>query len=194
MENPLTNEQLNFLEEHNVPLEKVFDAQDLTKKEYRARMKELDKSIAYNVTPCRKKGHTLRNRSGHCIQCNTAYLAFQKRNDSKGIVYIAKSNKGNIIKIGYSKSFDTRSESLNRTEYAGYSDWVIEFAIKSKKAGKIEHRICSALHEYSQKTHYEHDNHLQEANEIFNCPYELAVEELLEICESNKFKYEMINK
>lgn len=194
MENLLTSEQLNFLEEHNVPFEKVFDAQGLTKKEYHARMKELHKSIAFNVTPCRKKGHTLRNRSGHCIQCNTAYLAFQKRNDSEGIVYIAKSNKGNIIKIGYSKSFDTRSESLNRTEYAGYSDWIIEFAIKSKKAGKIEHRISSALSDHSQKTHYEHDNHLQEATEIFNCRFELAVEELLEICDRENLKYEIINR
>lgn len=193
MENLLSQSQLRFLDKHNVPLEKLFDAKGLKKKEYRTKMKELNKAVAFNVVPCRKEGHTLRSRSGHCVQCNTAYLAFQKRNDSKGIVYIAESIRGNIIKVGYSKSFKTRSESLNRTEYAGFSDWIIKFAVESKKAGKIEHKISAVLNQYSQNIEYEHDNHLQRATEIYNCSYHLAKEELLKICEKDNLNYSITN-
>lgn len=193
MENPLSKSQLRFLDNHNVPLEKLFDAKGLKKKEYRTKMKELNKAVAFNVVPCRKKGHTLRSRSGHCVQCNTAYLAFQKRNDSKGIVYIAESIKGHIIKVGYSKSFKTRSESLNRTEYAGFSDWIIKFAVESKNAGKIEHKISAILNEHSKKIEYEHDNHLQIATEIYDCSFHLAKEELLKICEKDNLNYSIKN-
>ncbi|WP_340106920.1 GIY-YIG nuclease family protein [Rhodohalobacter sp. 8-1] len=182
------------MKEHNIPLEKVLNAKGLKKREYRSKMKELKKSIAFNVTPCQKKGHTLRNRSGHCVQCNTAYIAYQKRNDSKGIVYIAESIGGGIIKVGYSKSFETRSESLNRTEYAGYSDWVIKFAIESKNAGRIEHKINSSLKKYAQSVRYNHDNHLQESTEIFKCAYHIAKKELIRTCETDKLKYKIVNK
>ena len=44
---------------------------------------------------------------------------------SAGMVYIAGSLKGSIIKIGYTKDVQIREESLNRTEYAGYYDWIV---------------------------------------------------------------------
>ena len=137
----LNKEQLAFLKEHKVSSKFVFDAKGLKKSEYKEIMKDLNKLVAFNVTPCSKFGHTLRTRSGHCCQCNTAYLEFQKRNDSEGIVYIAKSLLGKIIKIGFTKSIQIRSESLNRTKYGGFNDWIIVYAIESKEAGKIENKI-----------------------------------------------------
>src|SRR5665811_560663 len=97
----LTKEQLDFLKEHKVHLKFVFDAQGMSKSVYRPIMKDLNKYIAFNVTPCNKYGHTLRTRSGHCCQCNTAHMAFQKRNDSIGVTYIGGTLTGNVIKVGF---------------------------------------------------------------------------------------------
>ena len=53
------------------------------------------------------------------------------------MVYIAGSLKGSIIKIGYTKDVQIREESLNRTEYAGYYDCIVLFAIRSINAEKL---------------------------------------------------------
>lgn len=172
----LTNEQIVFLKEHDVDIKYVFDAKGLSKSEYREIMIDLNKLIAYNVSPCRNEGHTLRTRSGHCCQCNTATIGFQKRNDSSGVVYIAGSLKGELIKIGYSKAVEIREESLNRTKYAGNNDWKILFALKSNNAGRIETKSNSLLHKYAFSTDYEHDGHWQNSSETYHCAYSKAKE------------------
>lgn len=191
----LNKHQIRFLEEHNISLKSVFDAKGLKKSEYSNLMKDLNKIVAFNVTPCSKFGHTLRTRAGHCCQCNPAYLEFQKRNDAEGIVYIAMSQIGKIVKIGFTKSVDIRSESLNRTEYGGLNDWKIIYAIESKDAGKIENKICSELSEFSHYIYYEHDNHTQLASEIFNINSTQAIKILHEVCNVNNFKFKiLVNK
>ncbi|KAB1071578.1 hypothetical protein F6U93_00470 [Tamlana haliotis] len=170
----LTSEQIRFLKEQKIHLKFVFNAQGLSKTDYRVIMKELNKMIAFNVTPCKKEGHTLRTRSGHCCQCDTAKIAFQKRNDSAGIVYIAGSLTGEVVKIGFSKAVEIRTESLNRTKYAGFNDWKILFALKSIDAGKIETKSNSLLHEYAFSLDYEHDGHWQDSHETYHCAYSKA--------------------
>jgi len=174
----LSKEQKSYLKKHVVELYQVYDAYGQPNRVYKPIMKELGKVVAYNVTPCKNGSHTLRNRSGHCIQCNSAYLAFQNRSDSPGVEYVAKTEKGHVIKIGFSKSVETRSESLNRTEYGGVNDWKIVGAIKSSKAGQIEHQVNLALAYYSKGLIYDHDGHKQETFETFDCDLELAFAEL----------------
>jgi hypothetical protein len=172
----LTNQQLRFLKEHDIHLKYVFNAEGLSKSEYRVIMKELNKLIAYNVSPCQKEGHTLRTRSGHCCQCNTATIGFQKRNDSAGIVYIAGTLTGELIKIGFSKAVEVRAASLNRTKYAGFQDWKILYALRSKNAGRIETKSNSLLHKYAFSSDYEHDGHWQDSFETYHCAYSKAKE------------------
>ena len=105
----LTKEQSAFLAKHNTPISSVFDASGMGKSDYRAAMKELGKTVAIGVTPCKKGNHTMRTRSGHCIQCNPASIAFQKRHLMDGFVYVA-----------------------------GASDWECLFWVKTKNAGKVE--------------------------------------------------------
>ena len=170
----LTSDQIRFLKEQKIHPKFVFNAQGLSKTDYRVIMKELNKMIAFNVTPCKKEGHTLRTRSGHCCQCDTAKIAFQKRNDSAGIVYIAGSLTGEVVKIGFSKAVEIRTESLNRTKYAGFNDWKILYALKSNDAGKIETKSNSLLHEYAFSLDYEHDGHWQDSHETYHCAYSKA--------------------
>lgn len=170
----LTQEQLDFLKAQNIHLKYVFNAKGLSKSDYRVIMKELNKLVAYNVAPCQKDGHTLRTRSGHCCQCNTANIEFQKRNDSAGIVYIAASKLGQLVKIGFSKAVEVRAKSLNTTKYAGFYDWEILYAIKSDNAGRIETKSNSLLREYAFSLNYDHDNHWQDSHETYHCSYSKA--------------------
>ena len=85
--------------------------------------------------------------------------------------YVYFITNGENIKIGYTKDVQIREESLNRTEYAGYYDWIVLFAIRSINAGEIESRLDMALKEYSFSLDYLHDGGLQEANEVFKCSY-----------------------
>ena len=187
--NKLSNEQIDFLKAHNISIDKVFDATGYSQSEYRIIMKDLGKQIAYNVTPCQQFGHTLRTRSGHCIQCNPAAIAFIKRNDSEGVVYIAATRKGKIIKIGYTKESSIRDESLNRTKYAGFNDWLILFAIESPIAGQIETEIKSVMLPYNREFDYNHDGHQQESGETFSCSYSKAKTTLLDLCKNRNHNF-----
>lgn len=174
--NELTIKQLQFLKEQNIHLKYVFNAEGLSKSEYSLIMKDLNMLIAFNVTPCSLKGHTMRTSSGHCCQCNTASIAFLKRHYSAGIVYIAGSKHGNLVKIGFTKAVKMRNESLNNSKYAGYNDWVILFALKSNNAGRIETRANSLLRDYAFSNDYHHDNHWQDSRETYHCAYSKAKE------------------
>ncbi|HNQ27481.1 MAG TPA: aminotransferase class I/II-fold pyridoxal phosphate-dependent enzyme, partial [Aquaticitalea sp.] len=78
MKDELTESQIAFLKKYNFGMEDMFDAKGLTTIEYMARMKAEGKRIAYNADPCKKEGHTLRTKSGHCAQCNTYRFGVKK--------------------------------------------------------------------------------------------------------------------
>lgn len=183
----LSKDQLRFLEEQGIGTNQIFDAKGLTKSEYRSQMKKDGRIIAYNVSPCQKEGHTLRTRSGHCAQCNTAHLGFQKRNDDAGFVYIAGTLEGKLIKVGFTSKVEIRSESLNRTKYGGFSDWQILFALTCINAGEIEIKIKSKLSDYSITKVYQHNNKSQNTDEIYTCSYSTAKMKLIEVVENGEF-------
>lgn len=184
----LSDDQLHFLKSQNIPLHLVFNAMGMSKSEYRPIMKELNKIVAFNVTPCNKSGHSLRTRSGHCCQCNTATLAYQKRHDAPGIVYVAGSKFGSIMKIGFSKAVEVRAESLNRTKYAGLNDWVILYALKSKSAGIIETKANSLLNKYSVEFDYNHDGEWHDSYETYHCSYSKCKELVLKAAVDHSFE------
>ena len=190
----LTKEQEEFLKQHNIPKELIFDASGLSKTEYHSRMKEQGKIIAFNVTPCSSSGHSLRTRNGHCIQCDTSKIAFIKRAISLGIIYIAGSIKGQLIKIGYSQNKAVREDSLNRTKYGGFDDWRILFSAQSINASEIEHLSQSSLKRYGMSNKYEHENHLQEAYELFSCSYTKAKEVVESVLSDNSFSLTSITE
>ena len=163
----------------------------MTQSEYYPIMKRQNKLIAYNTPPC-KNGHTLRTRSGHCPQCNTACLRFLQRSSEKGFVYIAAGLKGKICKVGFTSSVPTRAESLNRTSYANLQDWEILFAIQSDNAGKIEEAVKSTLYQYADTLDYDHDGKLQSASELLRCNYLKIKETILAICKVNKYQYKIV--
>jgi hypothetical protein len=98
----LDREQIEFLKKHKISDAELFDASGLKRQQYQVIMEQENKKFAFGVDPC-SNGHALRTRAGHCIQCNTARIAFERRHSATGQVYIAGSLKGQSIKIGFTK-------------------------------------------------------------------------------------------
>ncbi len=72
----LNKQEINFLIEMEVPLEKTFDATEYSAAYYKSIMRRQDLWGAYGVTPCSAFGHQLRTRAGHCLQCNTSTISY----------------------------------------------------------------------------------------------------------------------
>ena len=185
----ITKEQLKFLETQKISLDKIFDATGLSKTEYHKSMKEMDKIIAIGVTPCAKFSHSMRTRNGHCVQCNTATIAFLERHYEKGYIYIAGSKKEEVIKVGFASDINNREESLNDEGYGEINDWKILFQVMCKDAGKIEFRTHKKLNKYLINRSYLKNNKKNECYEIFSCSYSLAKKTLDEnIGDNNNIK------
>lgn len=190
----LSKEQIDFLQKHKIHPRYVFDGKGMKKAQYRPIMKELNKGIVFNVSPCKKGGHTLYTRTGHCCQCSTAPIAFLRRNDSEGVVYIAGTIEGQSIKVGFTKAVAVRYESLNRTKYAGFKDWEMLFAISSPDAGRIETKTNVLLQTYEFSIPYIHDGHWQDAFETFKCSLSKAKELINEVCTASGYTFvELLN-
>ena len=185
----ITKEQLKFLETQKISLDKIFDATGLSKTEYHKSMKEMDKIIAIGVTPCAKFSHSMRTRNGHCVQCNTATIAFLERHYEKGYIYIAGSKNEEVIKVGFASDINNREESLNDEGYGEINDWKIIFQVMCKDAGKIEFRTHKKLNKYLINRSYLKNNKKNECYEIFSCSYSLAKKTLDEnIGDNNNIK------
>lgn len=170
--NGLKQIEINFLRKHDIPNELLFDASGQSVSKVKAEMKAKGKRFAFNTTKCNKGGHTIRTRSGHCIQCNTARVAYMNRHESAGIFYVMQSSKKKLFKVGFtSTKKEERSDSLNRTNYGSINDWVELFTFNSSHAGKLETYVKQELCLYLSKFGYAHDGHTQHSSEIFDCTY-----------------------
>jgi hypothetical protein len=174
----ITQEQIKFLQQHNISLGAVFDATGLGPKAYGAEMKALGKAVAFGVTPCKKGGHSLRSRSGSCIVCEPAFIAFQSRYEEFAYVYIAGSRKLKLIKAGFASDTAVRLSSLNELGYGGTSDWEILFWLKSENAGRLEFNLHSELSEYAAPSNYQREGKRVDCMETFSCGAFTAIKKL----------------
>lgn len=165
----MDKELLLFLEIHKIDLNDVQDAKGLPIYQIKDEMKSNDKLFAYNTTPCEKGGHTLRDRSGHCIVCNTANIAFMKRSRQTGYIYIAGSLLRNYIKVGMTTTgINDRISRMNSRRVGNTNDWVVLKTIKCDFANMIEFGIQNKLSRYSVNG--------ENSTEIFRCSYNKANE------------------
>lgn len=171
----LTKQEINFLREMEVPLEKTFDATGYSTAYYKSVMRRLDLWVAYGVTPCSAYGHQLRTRAGHCLQCNTAGISYLKRHSQSQYVYLAYSKSSNWIKIGTTADLSQRSISINMQQYGGVSDWVILSSAYVHKAGEVESLIHSELSEFAELSFTNRGGEYQNTREIFSCNKKFAL-------------------
>ena len=186
----LTDEQNQFLSKHKIPVSTLFDATGMSRQHYRSAMKDLGKLIAMGVTPCANGGHTLRTRAGHCLQCNTARFAFQKRFEDTADVYIAGSRKGGFLKIGVAGSATERMNSLKHLAYAGQIDWELITVFRSTKAGQIEFLAQKDVSEFAFPTIYLRDGIEVSCLETFKCSSSRALEAITKFLDKHGFQTE----
>lgn len=168
----LSPEQRAFLHSQKILMRDLFDASGLKKQEYQALMKELGQLFAYGVSPCQSAGHTLRSRSGHCIQCDTKIIAFSRRNSDAGTVYIAGSTSSQLLKVGYTNDRQRRATYLCNEKYGGASDWeILAWVNLSRNAGRVEFDIHEALKNKSASGYYMKEGKQVSCYELFRCSY-----------------------
>lgn len=172
----LTQDQLLFLKAQNISPSQLFDASGLTVDERKRQMKLLDKPFYYGGAKCSAAGHTLRARSGHCIQCDTAKIAYQLRNSAAGYVYLAYSPGTRYIKVGYSAHHpQERADFLRNTGYGNIRDWDVKRVEKlNNNAGKTEFAVHAALEKHLKPIIYVRNGSEVECREIFACDLEEA--------------------
>jgi hypothetical protein len=165
----LAKDQKAFLAHHDIPLSMTFDATGMSKGLYRAVMSCEGLLVAYGVTPCKSLGHSLRTRDGHCIQCSPAAIAFLKRWDSDGYVYVAESVSQRLCKVGFSQHPHRRIDQLNAARYANGADWTLEEMVESRRGGYIESQVHQHLVGHRKKAFYEAQGRIIECYEVFSC-------------------------
>jgi hypothetical protein len=175
----LTKSQLIFIEKMELGLHDLFDASGLRTTEWKLQMRELGKLVAFGVTPCVAKGHSLRTRAGHCVQCSPANLSYLKRMNEPADVYVAWSTSSKMAKIGLSKDAYKRLESLNIFKYGGANDWKMKLIYECENGGEVENKAHQILSEYTKSgVTYMNGNIERFCTEIFKCRLNQAIDAL----------------
>lgn len=170
----LTDEQRGFLIHHKISPLGVFDASGLASREWKPLMKSEEKLFAIGVTPCKRSGHTLRDRANHCIQCDTSNIHHIKSYFKDGYVYVSGSRSLRMLKIGSSSDPIARERTINGHAYGGASDWVKIAHIKCKNAGSVEFEVHSRLKQFLAPQTYLANGRVTRCREIFSCGYKTA--------------------
>ena len=140
-----TPSELAFLREQRIPESDVFHAEGMPKKLYKPMMEEIGAIVVTGAAPCSAVGHTIRTRAGHCAQCDTSRIAYQRRHRSKGFVYVAHSHSLDLVKIGSSTDPLRRVAGLASMGYGGGSDWRLVRHYPSSAAGLVEFNVHAQL-------------------------------------------------
>ena len=180
----MNEDLLDFIEEQGLDVSLFIDAEGNPISQIREEMKANNKIFAFNSTPCQSNNHTTRSISGHCIECDTARIAFTLRHYNLGIVYIAGSIRGQLIKVGYTNNVENRVKSLNVSNIGGVNDWKILYHIQVLNAGMIEQQTQSELEPYLTELQYFHNSHLQVSKELFKCSFSKAKNMLIQVVEN----------
>lgn len=170
------NDELAFMERHNLSSSDFFDGRGFSRKMQHDIAKSKGKKYIIGAE-CKKAGHRLRTRNGHCIQCDPSKIKFQKRFMQGGALYVATC--GNFCKVGIVEnnksdlnfSVKNREASLNAEGgYANKNTWkIVEFYEIKESVGRVEHEIHRALEKYHVDTYYTHSGRKQLSKEVFKC-------------------------
>jgi hypothetical protein len=171
----LTKEQRKFLDRQKIPTGLTMDASGLAVSEYRPMMSDLGLYVAYGVTPCRKNGHTMRTRTGSCVQCSPEQLAHLRRVDTTGHVYVARSRQKKLTKIGFASDAATRIESLRKEGYADAVDWELVHFVICSRGGRVELAAQNTLREHRVARAFKKGGRLKVSKEVFSCSVKKAI-------------------
>ncbi len=174
----LTHAELVFLTSQGLTDADVLDGRRMSKEQARLVAKDRDLAVVLGAA-CAKAGHRLRTRSGHCVQCDTAKLGYQKRHLEPKDLYIAFSRRAGLIKIGSSNSVDVRINKINFEGVGGATDWKLIFRIPAREGQRLETEVQALLSEHLMPTSYIKDGRQRNSRECFKCSAAQALEAVL---------------
>ena len=168
----LNETQVRFLKAHKIDPSLLYNASGQSSSEWKAVMKKIGKKFACGTSPCSAEGHTLRNRHGHCIQCDPSRIAYALRFSKPGYVYILGSPTSGLIKIGVTTELASRLANVVSMQYGNASDWQpLAVTEKVNGAGKIEaatHRLLES-HRVTGQSRRAGETHV--TYELYSCDY-----------------------
>ena len=181
----LTAKQINFFEQHEIPLNKIFDAKNYKTNQWKKIVLENEFWVAINTTPCRLKGHTMRTSGGACIECKPDVIRFVKRYYANAYFYVAGSIEEKVLKVGCANNIKKRETTLNEQGYGGISDWKTLYYVKVENSGKIEFEIHTLLKKYLLPRTFVKNDKENISREIFKCNYEIVSQTINNIFNNN---------
>ena len=184
--NPLSTQQIIFLDQYKIPRSKVFDATGMKKSSYGKLMSALGMTVAFGVTPCREEGHELRTRPGHCAICRPDRLAYQARFGDPGEVYVAYSKKLSLVKIGTTGDTLDRMKNINYYGYGGAKDWILKYSKHVQNAGRIEWQAQKGVEHSQVWRTYIKDGFSVDCQELFDCDVATAIQSIKDSIASPK--------
>ncbi|MHC8949822.1 hypothetical protein [Sphingobacterium hungaricum] len=112
-----------FTSNHQITENILIDAKGKAVNGIKEFMKNNDIYFAYNTTLC-KNGHNIRSRSGHCVVCDVARIAFVKRSFKNGCLYLFGSKSKQFLKLGMTTEIiENRLQKLKSRQIGGVQDW-----------------------------------------------------------------------
>lgn len=166
----ITDTEYTFLVSQKILISHLFDARGKAATAWGAEAKS--QGLLFGLSePC-FKGHRLRERAGHCIECDTARIAYARRFAEPGYVYVAAAKKAKLLKVGCCVDPQQREQSLNRDMYGGSADWHIIAWCKTSSMGLVEFDIQKQLSDLSTERTYRKDGKDRTTRELFN--YEIT--------------------
>ncbi len=174
----LTRAEVDFLSSQGLTEVDVLDGRRMSKEQIRLVAKDRGLAVVLG-SACAKAGHRLRTRSGHCVQCDTSKLGYQKRHLEPKDLYIAFSRRAGLIKIGSSNSVDVRINKINFEGVGGATDWRPIFKVPVKEGQRLETEVQNLLLEHMAPTSYMKDGRRQDSRECFKCSAAQALETVL---------------
>lgn len=189
----LTTAELEFLSSQGLSAIDVFDTKGRSPKSVKEDAKALGKAILLGA-PCQAAGHRLRTRSGHCAQCDSSKIAYQRRTEVQSDVYVAISNSLGWVKVGSSTNISARQYKLNFDAYGGATDWKLIFFVRAERGGRLELAAHSALSQFCIEAEYTKDGQLQVSRECFSCSEHVAVQTIMDCAKSGNHRIAFICK
>lgn len=157
----------------SIPNDEVYDGRELPKRVVRSELEDYGLRF-YVGRYCATGLHRIKTKSGHCIGCSPASVAFQKRSADPGQVYVARCGCPGLVKVGSSTvGAPERIAALNAKGYAARSDWRLVESHEVDAAGRTEflvHRTLTSMLPGSPSA-----PRAGECREVFHCPVEEAL-------------------
>jgi hypothetical protein len=169
----LTREERAFLERNGISSSQLIDGRGLDSNERRSLMHQ-SKALLALGTGCKKAGHRLRTGAGHCAMCDPKKIAFARRHHAFAEVYVARSVRLVLTKVGSAADPAARIAKLNTERYGGASDWKLVERHACDAAGKVEVAVHQTLRGFAVMGRYMKDGRLTDCYELFNCPADVA--------------------